>query len=78
MPYLMISWAKGTLEKISQRGLTQAEVERVAMYPAKRVTSRSSNRPMAVGWNDAGERIGVVYEHLDRDWIVIVTAFRMD
>jgi uncharacterized DUF497 family protein len=78
MPFLIVIWADGAWEKVQERGLDHADLERVAMYPAKREKSRSSQRMVAIGWTAAAEQVAVVYEHLDRETIVIITAYRIE
>ena len=76
---LTIIWediAGGNAEHIAEHFLTFEDVEAVMTAPVARLFSRSSNRPMWLGFNVRGEETYVVFEWIDRDTVYPITAFR--
>ena len=65
-----------TAEHIAEHFLTFEDVEAVMTAPVARLFSRSSNRPMWLGFNVRGEETYVVFEWIDRDTVYPITAFR--
>ncbi len=68
----------GNVEHIAEHGLRKEDVEEVLFGVHELDTSRSSGRPIALGFNTAGEYIGVVFEWVDDHTIYPVTAFFLD
>jgi hypothetical protein len=54
------------------------KVEYVLKNPTEYSTSRSSGRPIALGYTPSGQYIAVVYEELDDDTVYRVTAFPIE
>lgn len=76
---LTIIWDEtdgGNADHIAEHFLTLEDVESVLFAPIARLFSRSSNRPMWLGYNVAGEETYVVFEWIDPDTVYPVTAFR--
>jgi hypothetical protein len=80
MEYLHIHWdadAGGNVEHIDEHDLTPADVEFVLKYAKKEVVSKSSGRSCVFGYTPAGEYVIVVFEWLDEDTILPVTAYEV-
>jgi hypothetical protein len=58
--------------------LTREDVEHVLCNPRKTGVSRSSGRPMAFGYTEWGNYIGVVYEQVDENTVYPITAFELE
>jgi uncharacterized DUF497 family protein len=65
----------GNAEHVLDHGLDIEEVEHVLREPTVHAVSRSTGRPLVLGYTPAGEYIVVVYELLDEDTVYPVTAF---
>lgn len=81
MPWYDIIWSYepgGNVEYIGQHGITTDEVEAVICNPIEQTVSRTSGRPVAVGYTDDGRLIFVVYEQIDETTVYPVTAYEID
>ena len=68
----------GNVDHISEHGLTQQDVEDVLFGVHELDTSRSSGRPIALGFTSAGEYICVVFELIDSETVYPVTAYSLE
>ena len=68
----------GNVDHIARHDLTPGDVEHVLLRPARRLTSRSSGRPMAAGRLADGRYVVVVYERLPDGRVYPVTAYEPD
>ncbi len=68
----------GNAEHIGEHFLSFEDVESVLTAPIAKLFSRSSHRPMWLGYNVAGEETYVVFEWIDDDTVYPVTAFRRE
>ena len=78
---LTIIWEEtggGNAEHIAEHFLSFEDVELVLTGPIAKLFSRSSNRPMWLGYNVAGEETYVVFEWIDDDTVYPVTSFRRE
>ncbi|HQZ64417.1 MAG TPA: hypothetical protein PLY87_05045 [Planctomycetaceae bacterium] len=78
---LTIIWDEtdgGNANHIAEHFLSFEDVEAVLAAPVARLFSRSSNLPMWLGYNLAGEETYVVFEWIDQDTVYPVTAFRRE
>jgi hypothetical protein len=78
---LTIIWEEtygGNAEHIAEHFLSFEDVESVLTVPIGKLFSRSSNRPMWLGFNVAGKETYVVFEWIDDDAVYPVTAFRRE
>lgn len=81
MPWYDVIWnygPGGNVEYIAQHGITPQDPEAVVTDPLEQTTSRSSGRPVAVGFTPDGRLILVVYEELDEVTIYPVTAYEIE
>ena len=67
----------GNVEHIDEHDLTVSDVEYVLLRAAEEETSDSSGRPCVFGYTADGEYIIVVYEWIDDDTILPVTAYEV-
>ena len=67
----------GNVEHIDEHDLTVSDVEYVLVQAADEETSDSSGRPCVFGYTPDGEYIIVVYEWIDDDTILPVTAYEV-
>ncbi len=81
MPYFDVIWNPepgGNVEHIAENGLTVDDVETVLLSPVANDISRSSGRPVALGFAPDGRYVLVVYDLIDEITILPVTAFVLD
>jgi uncharacterized DUF497 family protein len=80
MPWYDIVWnyePGGNVEHIAEHGLTPEDVEWVICNPLEKKTSRSSGRPVAVGYTSDGRLVLVAYEEIDEITVYPVTAYEL-
>ena len=78
MGWLRVFWDMepgGNVEHVADHGFDVGEVEHVLRNPTQYSTSRSSGRPMLLGYTPSGQYIAVVYEEFDEDTVYPITAF---
>jgi len=68
----------GNTQHIAEHGLTKEDVEEVLFGIHELDTSRSSGRPIALGFNSTGEYICVVFDWVDDETVYPVTAYFLD
>jgi hypothetical protein len=83
MPINRVVWdlageIDGNVEHIAEHGLSQQDVEDVLFGIHELDTSRSSGRPIALGFNSAGEYVCVVFEWIDDETVYPVTAYFLE
>jgi uncharacterized DUF497 family protein len=69
---------EGNVRHIAEHGLTKDDVEQVLFGVHELSTSRSSRRPIALGFNAVGQYICVVFEWIEEDRVYPVTAYVLD
>jgi hypothetical protein len=80
MNWTRVLWdytAGGNVEHVEEHDLTTDEVECVLENPETTGISRSSDRPCGFGRIPDGRYIVVVYEELDDDTVIPVTAYEV-
>lgn len=75
MPWVEFIWTETALAKIAANHVTQEEAEQVVREARTVRTSRSSGRPLIIGYTPAGRRIAVVFERIDGLTVQPITAF---
>ena len=78
MPYFDIIWnheSGGNVEHIAENGLSTEDIEAVLLNPVANDVSRSSGRPVALGFATDGRYIFVVYEQIDEMTLYPATAY---
>ena len=80
MDFLRIIWdhdADGNVEHIDEHDLTPEDVEHVLRQASEQKISQSSGRPCVFGYTPSGEYIIVVFEWIDDDTMLPVTAYQV-
>ena len=68
----------GNVEHVQEHDLTTDEVDCVLENHDAASSSRTSGRPCVFGYTPDGRYIVVIYEEVDADTIVPVTAYEVD
>ncbi len=69
---------EGNVQHVAEHGLRKEDIEEVFFGLHELDTSRSSGRPIALGFNSAGDYICVVFDWVDRDTVYPVTAYVLE
>jgi uncharacterized DUF497 family protein len=76
MPHYFFQWNDDIVDYIAQHGVTPEEFEQVVQHPIQVKTSRSTGRNLALGEDSEGVVIACVYEFIDKETVVPITAYR--
>ena len=68
----------GNVEHVEEHDLTTDDVDRVLLFPDSVDFSSSSERPCVFGYTSDGRYIIVIYEEVDDDTVIPVTAYEVD
>ncbi len=77
MAFFFLHWDDEIIEHLAQHGVTQDEFAEVVENPDERETSRSTGRPTATGVTSTGKTLFCVYEMIDADTVLPVTAYKV-
>ena len=80
MKFLRIIWdfeANGNVQHIDEHDLTPEDVEFVLRESDRETASDSSHRPCVFGYTPDDEYIIVVFEWIDEDTILPITAYEV-
>jgi len=78
MPHFIFIWNDELIEYIAQHGVTVDEFEEVVLNAKDIQTSCSSERPIVFGPTSTGKYLACVFEYVDDDQVVPVTAYEVD
>lgn len=78
MPHFFFVWNDEIVEYLAQHGVTQDEFEEVVLNSTEIQASRSSARPIVFGPTSTGKFLACVFEYLDDDTVIPVTAYEVD
>jgi hypothetical protein len=78
MPYYFFIWNDSIEEHLRRNGVTPDEFEEVVCGPDDVDASRSTGRPVAFGGTSTGKYLACVYEYLDDETILPITAFEVE
>ncbi|GIX00461.1 MAG: hypothetical protein KatS3mg111_3793 [Pirellulaceae bacterium] len=78
MPNVFFVWNDELIEYIGQHGVTPDEFEEVVLDAIYVDESRSSGRPIVFGPTSTGKFLACVFEYLDDDTVIPVTAYEVD
>ncbi len=78
MPFYFFVWNDLLVDHLAQHEVTPEEFEQVVCDSLLDEVSRSSGRPVAFGLTDEGRRLLCVYEFLDKNTILPITAYEVD
>jgi uncharacterized DUF497 family protein len=65
----------GNVEHVEEHDLTTDEVDEVLLNPDSTGFSQSSGRPCVFGYTPDGRYVIVIYEELNADTVIPVTAY---
>lgn len=65
----------GNIAHLAEHDVSPAEAEHVLRHPIATDVSRTTGRPIAIGYTEAGRRLIVVYERIDATTVYPITAF---
>lgn len=78
MPHATIVWNDELIEYIGQHGVSAEEFEEVVLSSKAIEISRSSGRPIVFGETTTGKFLACVFEYIDADTVLPVTAYEID
>jgi hypothetical protein len=75
MPFYFCIWNDALVEYIGQHGISSDDFEHVVCHPQSVASSRSTGNEIAFGWTIEGQYVACVYERIDRDTLLPITAY---
>jgi len=75
MPFYFFFGDPERAEKFELHGVEVDDFEQIVQHPAKVELSRSSDRYVAFGYSSDGRWTACVYEMLDEDTVLPITAY---
>lgn len=81
MAWSQIIWDStpgGNVEHIEEHDLTMEDVDQVLQFPDSVDFSNSSGRPCVFGYTPDGRYVIVIYEEVDQDTVIPITAYEVD
>jgi uncharacterized DUF497 family protein len=78
MPWYLFLWDPETEVHLAEHGITSQEFEEVVCNPDAVGESRATGRPIAFGYTSTGKYIACLYELVDADTVLPVTAYEID
>jgi uncharacterized DUF497 family protein len=75
MPFYFFFWDPQRIEKLELHGVEMDDFEHIVQNPEKVEASRSSDRLIAFGYSSDGRWTACVYEMVDDDTILPITAY---
>lgn len=78
MPNVFFIWNDELIKYIGQHGVTPDEFEEVVLNAIDVYKSRSSGRPIVFGPTSTGKFLACVFEYLDDETVLPVTAYEID
>ena len=77
MAFLDFIWTEEIIKHLSDHGISQDDFEAVVCHPTSTGLSRSSGLPVSWGYTSDGRYILVVYERIEQETILPVTAYEV-
>lgn len=78
MPHFLFIWNDELIEYIGLHGVTQDEFEEVVLNSREIFESDSSKLPIVFGETSSGKYLACVFEFLNDDEIIPVTAYEVE
>lgn len=78
MAWIDVIWTEENEAHIAEHGLSTTDVEHVLRNRIDTIVSRTSGRPIAVGYTIDGRHVAVVYEQVDDITVFPVTAYPVE
>lgn len=75
MPYYFCQWNDDIIAYLSLHGISPEDFEFVVQQPQSVTRSHSSQREIAFGYTASGEYIACLYEWINEDTLVPITAY---
>lgn len=78
MPHYLFVWNDELIAYLAQHGVTPEEFEEVVLRSRSLRRSRSSERPIVFGPTSTGKFLACVFEYLNDEEVLPVTAYEVD
>lgn len=78
MPHVLFIWTDEIVGYLALHGITPDEFEEVVINSREVETSHSSGRPIVFGPTSTGKYLACVFEYVDRDEVIPITAYEVD
>jgi hypothetical protein len=78
VPFYFFVWTEGTLAHLAEHNIAPGEFEQIVCDPLSEDVSQSSGRPVAFGYTDDGRSVMCVYELIDDDTVLPITAYEVE
>ncbi len=75
MPFYFCQWNDDIIEYIAQHGISPEDFEYVVQHPQSVSKTDLTGREIAFGYTLTGDYIACVYEWIDKETLVPITAF---
>ena len=78
MPYYFFQWDDETVQHLAEHGVTTEDFQAIVSQARVFGRSKSTSREMAFGWTGAGEFVACVFERIEADTIIPITAYEVE
>jgi uncharacterized DUF497 family protein len=78
MPFYFFHWDDDLVEYIAQHGVSVDDFQTVVMSSWRTIQSKTTDRDIVFGWTGDGRYIACVFEWIDKDSILPITAFEVE
>jgi hypothetical protein len=78
MPWYLFLWDVETEAHLAQHDVTPDEFEEVVSNPDSVGESHSTSRPIAFGNTSSGKYLACIYELVDQETVLPVTAYEIE
>jgi uncharacterized DUF497 family protein len=78
MPFFFFVWDDENESHLAEHGVSREEFEEVVSDPYRVRRSRSTGRPMSIGYTSEGRYLTCVYEILDATTVYPITAYEVE
>jgi uncharacterized DUF497 family protein len=78
VPHVIFIWNDELVAYLAQHGVTPGEFEEVVLDSKVVQTSHSSGRPIVFGATSTEKYLACVFEYVDEDQVVPVTAYEVE
>lgn len=78
MPYHFFVWTEEVIAHLAEHHIAPGEFEQIVCDPLSEDTSHSSGGPVAFRYTDDGRSVMCVYELIDDDTVLPITAYEVE
>jgi len=78
MPWVDVLWTDENERHLLTNGVSRDEAEYAIRHPIGYDVSESTGRPIVFGYTEAGRKIVVVFEQVDKVTVYPITAYDVD